>query len=214
MNSTIRIVSAFVILLALGIAIALSQVITANTATASSPSSSTSAPQVNCSLYASPSGSGSTCSSGSPCSLDTANGRVQAGNTLCLMPGTYLRSSTFYPHGGSASAYVTYAGSTGTATDVSIRQSSQGDIIDTNGANYINFQDFSVDGVDTNYYGGLVVNNNSHHVTVRNVYAHDTGETGIYAFHADYVTFDHNLVFHNGYNGYGWASGGESTSPW
>jgi hypothetical protein len=39
------------------------------------------------------------------------------------------------------------------------------------------------------------------------VYAHDTGEAGIYAFHADYVTFDHNIAFNNGYNGYGWSSG-------
>jgi parallel beta-helix repeat protein len=41
------------------------------------------------SYYVSPSGGGSTCSSGAPCSLNTGIGRLTAGDTLFLKGGTY-----------------------------------------------------------------------------------------------------------------------------
>jgi hypothetical protein len=54
------------------------------------------------SYYASPSGSGSTCSNGSPCSVNTALGKTGPGDTIYLKGGTYA-SGAFGSDSGSPS---------------------------------------------------------------------------------------------------------------
>src|SRR5512139_2454851 len=44
--------------------------------------------------YVSPTGSGTTCSAGSPCTLTTVNGKVAAGDTVYLNNGTYTTTGT------------------------------------------------------------------------------------------------------------------------
>ena len=63
--------------------------------------------------YVSPSGSGTTCSSPSPCSLTTGYGQLAAGDTLLLKNGTYTISASLtniLPSGSSAAAYTIMEG--------------------------------------------------------------------------------------------------------
>jgi hypothetical protein len=57
--------------------------------------------------YVSPSGSGSTCSSGTPCSLTTGLTATVAGDTLILKNGTYNTGEFTPPNSGTASARIT-----------------------------------------------------------------------------------------------------------
>jgi hypothetical protein len=58
--------------------------------------------------YISPSGSGSTCSLSTPCSLPTANSKVYPGDTIYIRGGTY--QETINPsRSGTAENYITYA---------------------------------------------------------------------------------------------------------
>ena len=62
--------------------------------------------------YASPSGSGSTCSQASPCSAGTAAGKTNPGDTVHLADGTY-NTSLLPTRSGNATAWITYAAADG-----------------------------------------------------------------------------------------------------
>src|SRR5207248_1111874 len=156
-------------------------------------------------LYVSPSGWSTDCSASNPCDLDYANQTASPGSTIFLMAGTYQRTGGFYPASGSASAgYLTFDGSYNGEAII------RGQITDTPlihiwQAQYVALQHISVDGMDSSHALGIQY---SHHVIIRNVYAHNLGGAGIAASDSDYLILDHNLLFHNGYDpAQGWGSG-------
>jgi hypothetical protein len=58
--------------------------------------------------YASPSGSGNSCTLSTPCSLGTAAGKPKPGDIVCLRGGNYT-SGLFVTVSGTASAWITFA---------------------------------------------------------------------------------------------------------
>jgi hypothetical protein len=79
---------------------------------------------VSADYYVSPSGSGSSCTLGSPCALSYANGQVGPGETVYLMDGTYNTLISPSNSGTSASnriIYQAYPGETPTITTPSSR---------------------------------------------------------------------------------------------
>ena len=68
--------------------------------------------------YVSPSGSGSSCTESSPCSLSTANNNLQAGDIAYLMAGTYTTGIAPSSSGTSDSNRITY---TNYNNDINIR---------------------------------------------------------------------------------------------
>ena len=66
--------------------------------------------------YVSPSGSGTTCSSGSPCALGYVNGIVVGGDRVILQSGTYTGVAIDPAVGGSAGSRITYMGAVGSPT--------------------------------------------------------------------------------------------------
>ncbi len=70
-------------------------------------------PTASNSYYVSPSGSGTTCSSGSPCSLQEGINRAQAGEGVILLGGTYYEGEFTLPRSGSAGAPIVVRGNAG-----------------------------------------------------------------------------------------------------
>lgn len=101
-----------------------------------------------CTHYASPGGTGSTCTIGTPCLVSTwtaSAALAQAGNTLCLNNGTYLRSA-----GGNIDPPDTVAGAAG--TPITVRALNDGQVtIDAQGG----FAVFLNDGNDYWHIWGL-----------------------------------------------------------
>jgi len=69
-----------------------------------------------CTMYASPSGTGTACSSSSPCSLDTARQEAQPGDVVCLRPGNYGGISLDAGNSGTPGNYITYMGDPATVS--------------------------------------------------------------------------------------------------
>ncbi|MEW6364206.1 MAG: BACON domain-containing carbohydrate-binding protein [Acidobacteriota bacterium] len=63
-------------------------------------------PSAAASYYVSPTGSGTTCSAGSPCSLTEGLSRAQAGDAVVLRGGTYYEGEFSLPRSGSAGAPI------------------------------------------------------------------------------------------------------------
>jgi len=76
----------------------------------------------NCNAYASPNGSDNAngSSTATPQSLNAATGALEAGDTLCLMPGTYPAPIRIVDKSGSANAPITIKTQTGNVGDVVI----------------------------------------------------------------------------------------------
>jgi hypothetical protein len=179
----------------------------------------------DCTLFASPSGSDSNSGSSpaAPKSFFGAANATQPGSVLCLLGGSYNLSSSFTPpHSGSPSAWIVYKNYdstpvnfvyTGPANAASIFRITNGGSFPSGGPAYLEFRGLNLNGQgnsgDAFWCGG------THHLRFISNTLHDTGGSGVATRNCDYLTADHNLVYHNGYlpsstsvpQWYGWTSG-------
>src|SRR6266850_1679362 len=179
----------------------------------------------DCTLYASPSGSSgnSGTSPSAPKSFSAAASATQPGSVLCLLGGTYNLSSSFTPpNSGTPSSWIVYKNYdstpvyfvyTGSANANSIFRITNGGSFPSGGPAYLEFRGLNLNGQgnsgDAFWCGG------THHLRFISNTMHDTGGSGIATRDCDYLTADHNLVYHNGYmpsstsvpQWYGWTSG-------
>ena len=179
----------------------------------------------DCTLFASPSGndSNSGSSPSAPKSFFGAANATQPGSVLCLLGGSYNLSSSFTPpHSGSPSAWIVYKNYdsspvnfvyTGPANAASIFRITNGGSFPSGGPAYLEFRGLNLNGQgnsgDAFWCGG------THHLRFISNTLHDTGGSGVASRDCDYLTADHNLVYHNGYlpsstsvpQWYGWTSG-------
>jgi len=179
----------------------------------------------DCTLFASPSGSDSNSgtSPSAPKSFFGAANATQPGSVLCLLGGTYNLSSSFTPpNSGSPSAWIVYKNYdstpvnfvyTGSANANSIFRITNGGSFPSGGPAYLEFRGLNLNGQgnsgDAFWCGG------THHLRFISNTMHDTGGSGVASRDCDYLTADHNLVYHNGYmpsstsvpQWYGWTSG-------
>jgi hypothetical protein len=179
----------------------------------------------DCTLFASPSGSDSNSGSSpaAPKSFFGAANATQPGSVLCLLGGSYNLSSSFTPpHSGSPSAWIVYKNYdstpvnfvyTGPANAASIFRITNGGSFPSGGPAYLEFRGLNLNGQgnsgDAFWCGG------THHLRFISNTLHDTGGSGVATRDCDYLTADHNLVYHNGYlpsstsvpQWYGWTSG-------
>jgi len=179
----------------------------------------------DCTLFASPSGndSNSGSSPSAPKSFFGAANATQPGSVLCLLGGSYNLSSSFTPpHSGSPSAWIVYKNYdsspvnfvyTGPANAASIFRITNGGSFPSGGPAYLEFRGLNLNGQgnsgDAFWCGG------THHLRFISNTLHDTGGSGVATRDCDYLTADHNLVYHNGYlpsstsvpQWYGWTSG-------
>jgi hypothetical protein len=179
----------------------------------------------DCTVFASPSGndsnSGSTASS--PKSFFGAANATRPGSVLCLLGGTYNLFSSFTPpNSGSPSGWIVYKAYgdgpvnfvyTGPANAASIFRITNGGSFPSGGPAYLEFRSLDLNGRgnsgDAFWCGG------THHLRFISNTMHDTGGSGVASRDCDYLTADHNLVYHNGYmpsstsvpQWYGWTSG-------
>jgi hypothetical protein len=179
----------------------------------------------DCTLFASPSGNdgNSGTSPSAPKSFFGAANATQPGSVLCLLGGSYNLSSSFTPpNSGSPSAWIVYKNYdstpvnfvyTGSANAASIFRITNGGSFPSGGPAYLEFRGLHLNGQgnsgDAFWCGG------THHLRFISNTMHDTGGSGIATRDCDYLTADHNLVYHNGYlpsstsvpQWYGWTSG-------
>lgn len=181
------------------------------------------APAANCTLFAAPSGTG-TDSGASPTSAKSFQGAAnstQPGSVVCLLAGTYSLSASFKPPvSGTASSWIVYKDYgdgpvnfvwTGPA-DASPMFALSGGSFPSNPA-YLEFRGLNLDG-QGNAADGFFCRG-SHHLRFIGNSVRNTGGSGIASINCDYLTADHNLIYHNGYmpsntavpEDYGWTSG-------
>jgi hypothetical protein len=120
--------------------------------------------------FSSPSGSGTTCSNSSPCSLTTGLGKTFAGDTLYLKDGTYNQSLTI-TRSGTSSAFITIkAQNDGKATIIT---NSGAPACFINGKSYINLEGLICKGQGSTYYNSVNVGRGSSHINIRRVSAYN-----------------------------------------
>jgi Bacterial Ig domain/Putative Ig domain/Immunoglobulin domain/Right handed beta helix region len=178
----------------------------------------------DCTLFASPSGndSNSGTSASSPKTFQGAANATQPGAILCLLGGTYNFSSSFTPpSSGTPSSWITYKNYgdgpvnivyTGPADASPIFRLGSGSF-PTGGVSYIEFRGLNLNGNSNS--GDAFWCQGTHHLRFINNSMSDTGTAGIGTRDCDYLTADHNLIYHNGYmpastpdpQWYGWTSG-------
>jgi hypothetical protein len=167
-----------------------------------------------CTLYASASGSDSN-SGTSPTSPKTLQGAANAampGAVVCLKGGTYNRTSSFTPpRSGTASAWIKYKAYADAPVNFVWTGSSSYNFINLesgssfpNGKKYLEFSGFNLDGKNMVRAGFFC--RYGHHLRFTGNYIKNMGMLGIGSVNCDYLTSDHNLIYHNGY-GRGWSSG-------
>jgi Malectin domain/Right handed beta helix region len=178
----------------------------------------------DCTLFASPSGndSNSGTSASSPKTFQGAANATQPGSVVCLLGGTYNFSSSFTPPtSGTPSSWITYKNYgdgpvnivyTGPADASPIFRLGSGSF-PTGGVSYIEFRGLNLNGNSNS--GDAFWCQGTHHLRFINNSMSDTGTAGIGTRDCDYLTADHNLIYHNGYmpastpdpQWYGWTSG-------
>jgi hypothetical protein len=172
----------------------------------SSVSVTISQPTSSCTLYASPTGSysASGASPGSALSLEGANARAQPGYTICLVAGTYSRSTPWYINrSGSAGKYVVYRNYGGTVT-LRATQSISTLVALTNGTHYVEINGLTVDAA--NKADSNVNCNTADHVRVIRNTLMNGGAGGFTTYKCDYMQVSWNWIYHAGYNA-GWSGG-------
>ncbi|MFH1890895.1 MAG: hypothetical protein ABIJ91_05035 [Candidatus Kuenenbacteria bacterium] len=124
--------------------------------------------------YVSPTGSGTTCSSASPCSLTTGLGKLVAGDTLFLKDGTYSQS-LYLTTSGTSGAYITIkALNDGQATINVIGGATPACYL--YGVHYINFEGIICQGMGPAWGHTLSISANSSYVNVRRASVYYIGE--------------------------------------
>jgi hypothetical protein len=179
----------------------------------------------NCTLYAAPNGIGNDTNSGtsptSPTTLTGADGATSLGSVVCLLGGRYeLSDSWTVKSSGASGSSVTFQAYgdgpvnivwTHTAADshamILISGTYNGSSF--SGPQNLIFQGLNLDGgIGNAALGGTVgggaangfqCNQSKGIAFIANTVS-NTGGAGISAVQCDYVTSDHNLIFHDGYN--------------
>jgi serralysin len=129
---------------------------------------------------------------------------------VCIAPGNYNISSTIYPsHSGTAADWITYTSyGTGAVNVVWTGANMDNAIFNMqgtfpNGPSYLSFNGLTLNGQNQISNGFFC--RGSHHLTFTNNTISNMGAAGIASFNCDYMTSDHNTIFHSGY-AVGWSS--------
>jgi hypothetical protein len=166
-----------------------------------------------CTLYVAPNGldknSGRT--PRSAITLLQAARQAVAGDVVCIEPGNYSLARTFAPaHSGKPNAWITYERYGAEAVNIVWAGEAGQSMFHIYGAtfpagpSYLEFRGLTLNG--RNIAGDGFFCQGSHHVRYLQNTVINQGSAGIASVRCDYQTADHNIAFHNGYNG-GWSSG-------
>ena len=177
-----------------------------------------------CTLYAS--ATGNDANSGAlptlPKTLTGAAAVARPGSVVCLMGGIYtLTSALVLPRSGTPSAWIVYRNYedapakfvwTGAADASPMFKLGTGNF--PSGPAYLEFRGLELDG--SGKAGDGFFCRGGHHLRFTVNHIRNTGGSGIGSIECDYLTVDHNTVFHNGYipanagsnaKYYSWTSG-------
>jgi hypothetical protein len=177
-----------------------------------------------CTLYASPTGkdANSGVAPTLPKTLTGAAAAARPGAVVCLMAGTYALSSAFVPpRSGTPSAWIVYRNyGDAPAKFVWAGVANASPMFKLGTANfpsgpaYLEFRGLELDG--SGKAGDGFFCRGGHHLRFIDNHIRNTGGSGIGSIQCDYLTADHNTVFHNGYipanagsnaKYYSWTSG-------
>jgi hypothetical protein len=160
----------------------------------------------DCTVYASPSGNDQN-SGNSPSSPKTFLGAAAAsrpGSIVCLLAGTYSLSSAFIPPAsGKPSAWIVYKSCdsgavnfvwTGAADASPMFKLGNGKF--PSGPAYLEFRGLNLDGRGNAADGFFC--RGAHHLRFISNSITNTGGSGIGSIECDYLTADHNVIYHNG----------------
>ena len=177
----------------------------------------------DCTIFASSSGNdaNSGASPSSPKSFSGAATATQPGSVVCLLGGTYSLISSFRsPSSGTPSSWIVYKDYgdgpvnfvwTGAADASAMFHIGGGSF--PSKPSYLEFRGLNLDG-QGNAADGFFCRG-SHHLRFISNSISNTGGSGIASINCDYLTANHNLIYHNGYmppttsvpENYGWTSG-------
>jgi len=120
-------------------------------------------------LYASPSGSGSTCSSSSPCSLSKAVGKLQKGYKLYLKGGSYnVKSGISITASGTESQYIVISSAPNEVAKITSSSKGEIGLFSVEGS-YIIIENLTFEKVKAKEAKGIVLSDGGqHHVIIRN----------------------------------------------
>jgi serralysin len=134
-----------------------------------------------------------------------------AGDVVCIAPGTYTLTSTFESsHSGNSSAWITYTAYGSQPVNIVWAGPSGQAMFHfygstfPNGPSYLEFKGLTLNGKNVAADGFFC--QQSHHIKYIGNTVNNMAAAGIASVKCDYQTADHNVVYHNGYNG-GWSSG-------
>jgi len=160
----------------------------------------------DCTVYVSPSGNDQN-PGNSPSSPKTFLGAAAAsrpGSMVCLLAGTYSLSSAFIPPAsGKPSAWIVYKNCdggavnfvwTGAADASPMFKLGSGKF--PSGPAYLEFRGLNLDG-QGNAADGFFCRG-AHHLRFISNSITNTGGSGIGSIECDYLTADHNVIYHNG----------------
>jgi len=167
-----------------------------------------------CTLYASPSGSSSNSGKtpSSPLSLLAAVNRTQPGSVVCLLAGTYSVDTPFEIYkSGTSSNWIVYTNYNGGAAVIVPKSGTMALMLVPSGVRYVEINGLQFDGNNT-ANTAIACSGCDHLRVIGNKISH-MGASGIVTVpdpntgkRPDYITADHNLVYHCGYNqGFGSA---------
>jgi hypothetical protein len=162
----------------------------------------------NCNIYVSPTGGGNGSTASSPTTLAGANSAAAPGSVICLKGGTYNLSSTFMPsHSGTSSNYITWKGY-GDAPANFVWTGGAGanngtgrQMIAMNGPSYLKFIGFNLNGQQ--YANAGILCHGGHHILYQKLHVQNMIYSGLESSNCDYMTADHNQVWHVGENPHG-----------
>jgi len=162
----------------------------------------------DCTLYVSPSGRGNGGSPSAPTTLTGAQKVSAPGDVICMIGGTYSLGSTFnLTRSGTSSAWIVYKAYGDGAVNIDwTGPSGPGNAMFRigqqpgsfpNGPHYLEFNGLNLDGKNLATSGFSC--GGGHHLRFLNNTIKNTGGAGIQTVECDYLTTDHNLIFHNGF---------------
>ena len=120
-------------------------------------------------MYASPSGSGSTCSNNAPCTIETAFGKLKSGSVLYLKQGTYnLKNGLNIAASGTASSYIVISSAPNEQATLTSSRTDSINLITVSGS-YIIIENLIMTKVTAKNVKGIVFwGNGQNHVIIRN----------------------------------------------
>ena len=178
---------------------------------------------MDCTIFASPTGNdaNSGSSTTSPKTFNGAANATQPGSVVCLLGGTYNLSSSFVPTtNGTPSLWIVYKAYgdssvnllyTGAADASPMFRLGTGNF--PTGPSYLEFRGLNLNG--NGNAGDAFWCEGGHHLRFIGNTMTNTGGSGVGTRDCDYLTTDHNIIYHNGYmpvstsnpQWYGWTSG-------